>query len=107
MSRKRKQHGCEFKAQVALAAVKEQQTVQELAKRFAIHTSQIQDWKKRLVEGARDIFAGRQVKAAASDGPSMAELYEEIGRLKVQLEWLKKKAALFDGATADPDRLRS
>jgi len=107
MSRKRRQHGCQFKAQVALAAVKEQQTVQELAKRFAIHTSQIQDWKKRLVEGARDIFASPYEKATARDEPSIAELYEEIGRLKVQLEWLKKKAALLDGPAAGSDRLRS
>src|SRR5271156_4288896 len=94
MSRKRRQHGSEFKAQVALAALKEEQTIQQLAKRFAIHTSQIQEWKRRLLEGARDIFAGAQEKAAARDEPSLAELYEEIGRLKVQLEWLKKKAVL-------------
>jgi transposase len=56
MSRKRRQHGSEFKAQVAMAAVKEQQTVQELAKRFVIHTSQIQEWKRRLVERAAEIF---------------------------------------------------
>lgn len=96
MSRKRRQHGSEFKAQVALAALKEQQTIQELAKRFVIHTSQIQDWKRRLVEGAAEIFQSPQEKAAASDEPSVAELYEEIGRLKVQLEWLKKKAARFN-----------
>ena len=96
MSRKRRQHGSDFKAQVALAAVKEQHTIQELAKRFAIHTSQIQDWKRRLVEGAAEVFQSPQEKAAARDEPSAAELYEEIGRLKVQLEWLKKKAARFD-----------
>ena len=107
MSRKRRQHGSEFKAQVALAALKEEQTIQQLAKRFAIHTSQIQEWKRRLLEGARDIFAGAHEKAAARDEPSLAELYEEIGRLKVQLEWLKKKAVLFDAAAAGPDRLRS
>jgi transposase len=96
MSRKRRNHGCDFKAQVALAALKEQQTIQELAKRYVIHTSQIQDWKRRLVEGAREIFESPHEKAAARDEPSQAELYEEIGRLKVQLEWLKKKAASFD-----------
>ena len=96
MSKKRRQHGCEFKAQVALAALKEEQTIQQLAQRFAIHTSQIQEWKRRLLERARDVFASPQEKAAARDEPSPAELYEEIGRLKVQLEWLKKKAARFD-----------
>jgi putative transposase len=107
MSRKRRQHGCDFKAQVALAALKEDQTIQQLAKRFAIHTSQIQDWKRRLLEEARDIFASAHEKVVARDEPSLAELYEEIGRLKVQLEWLKKKAALFDRTVAGPDRLRS
>lgn len=96
MSRKRRQHRSDFKAQVALAALKEQQTIQELAKRFTIHTSQIQEWKRRLVEGAAEIFQSVQEKTAARDEPSVAELYEEIGRLKVQLEWLKKKAARFD-----------
>ena len=96
MSRKRRQHGSDFKAQVAVAALKEQQTVQELAKRFAIHTSQIQEWKRRLVSGAAEIFQSPQEKATARDEPSLAELYEEIGRLKVQLEWLKKKATRFD-----------
>lgn len=107
MSRKRRQHGCDFKAQVALAALKEEQTIQQLAKRFAIHTSQIQEWKRRLLEGARDVFASAQEKTAARDEPSLAELYEEIGRLKVQLEWLKKKAALFNEAPPGSDRLRS
>lgn len=96
MSRKRRQHKSEFKAQVALAAIKEQQTVQELARRFAIHTSQIQEWKRRLVEGAAEVFQSPHERAASQEEPSMAELYEEIGRLKVQLEWLKKKAAQFD-----------
>jgi transposase len=96
MSRKRRQHGSDFKAQVALAALKEQQTIQELAKRFAIHTSQIQDWKRRLLDGAAEIFQSPHEKVVARDEPSVAELYEEIGRLKVQLEWLKKKAAHFD-----------
>lgn len=96
MSRKRRQHGSDFKAQVALAAIREQQTIQELAKRFAIHTSQIQEWKRRLVERAGEIFESSQEKAAARDEPSLAELYEEIGRLKVQLEWIKKKAARFE-----------
>ena len=96
MSRKRRQHGSDFKAQVAVAALKEEHTIQELAKRYAIHTSQIQQWKRRLVEGAPEIFESPHEKAAARDEPSLAELYEEIGRLKVQLEWLKKKAARFD-----------
>ena len=80
-----------FQGPSVLAALKEEQTIQQLAKRFAIHTSQIQEWKRRLLEGARDVFASAQEKTAARDEPSLAP-YEEIGRLKVQLEWLKKKS---------------
>jgi transposase len=95
MSRKRRQHGRDFKAQVALAAVREDQTVQQLAKRFTIHPSQIQEWKRRLVDGAKELFQTAQEKKAEGEEPDVAELYEQIGRLKMELEWLKKKAAHF------------
>jgi putative transposase len=95
MSRKRRQHGRDFKAQVALAAVREDKTVQQLAKRFTIHPSQIQEWKRRLMDGAKELFQTAQEKKAQGEEPDVAELYEQIGRLKMELEWLKKKAAHF------------
>jgi transposase-like protein len=96
MSAKRRQHSGEFKARVALAALKEQQTVSELASRFGLHPSQIQDWKRRLLAGARDLFQTPQEKSRrGSAEPEVIELYEQIGRLKMELEWLKKKAAHF------------
>jgi transposase len=97
MSKQRRSHSDDFKARVALAAVKEQKTVNELAGQFGVHTSQVQEWKRRLLEGAKDLFVGsRERKSRASDEPDTAELFEQIGRLKMELEWLKKKAAHFE-----------
>jgi putative transposase len=93
MARKRKSYPAAFKAQVALAAVKEDRTANQLASKFDVHPTLIHGWKKQLLSGAESIF-GAGVKAAAVDAEAVqAELYEQIGRLKMELEWLKKKAA--------------
>jgi transposase-like protein len=95
MKGKRKQHTAAFKAQVALAALKGDRTVNELAGQFGVHPTLIHTWKKHLLQGAEAIFASG-VKADASDAEArQAELYEQIGRLKMELEWVKKKAAPF------------
>ena len=92
MGRKRKIHSAAFKAKVALAAVKELETVSVLASRHGVHPTQIHLWKKQLLEGAEDIFGdGRRGPSKVEEGCSAAELYEQIGRLKMELEWLKKK----------------
>jgi transposase len=95
MAGKRKVHTPAFKAQVALAAVRGTQTVNELASQFGVHPTLIHGWKKQLLAGAEEVF-GSGAKAAARDteGPQ-AELFEQIGRLKMELEWVKKKAAVF------------
>ncbi len=94
---KRRSHSDDFKARVALAAVKEQKTVNELASQFSVHTSQVQEWKRRLLEGAKELFgSSRERKQRAADEADTAELFEQIGRLKMELEWLKKKAARFE-----------
>ena len=93
MARKRQRHSAAFKAKVALAAVQERKTVQELASQFGVHPTMIHGWKKRLVEGAAEVFETRSESKARGDGKSQeGELYEQIGRLKMELEWLKKKA---------------
>jgi transposase len=93
MARKRKSYPAAFKAQVALAAVKEDRTANQLASKFDVHPTLIHGWKKQLLSGAESIFSAG-VKAAAVDAEAVqAELYEQIGRLKMELEWLKKKAA--------------
>ena len=88
---KRKQHTAAFKAQVALAALKGDKTVNEVAAQFGVHPTLIHDWKKKLLAGAAGIFEnGAKAATAAAEG-QQAELFEQIGRLKMELEWLKKK----------------
>ena len=94
MPRKRKQHTAAFKAQVALAAVKGNRTVNELAGQFGVHPTLIHAWKKQLLQGAEELFVNG-TKAAVPAEDHQAELYEQIGRLKMELEWLKKKVAPF------------
>ena len=92
---KRKSHSAAFKAQVALAAVKGDRTVNEVAAQFGVHPTLIHDWKKRLLGGAAGIFEGGAKAATAPAESQQAELFEQIGRLKMELEWVKKKAAAF------------
>jgi putative transposase len=95
MPGKRKNHTAAFKAQVALAAVKNDRTVNELAGHFGVHPTLIHSWKKQLVQGAEQVFSGG-LKVGSSDAEArQGELYEQIGRLKMELEWLKKKVAVF------------
>jgi putative transposase len=94
MTRKRKVHTPAFKAQVALAALKGDRTVNELAGQYDVHPTLIHAWKKQLLQGAAGLFANGS-KAAAPAEDHRAELYEQIGRLKMELEWLKKKVAPF------------
>ena len=88
----RKPRSAKFKAQVALEALKNQKTINALATDYQVHPNQIGQWKKQLVEGLPSLFASR-AKAAQNDEALQARLYEEIGRLKVELDFVKKKAA--------------
>lgn len=93
MPRKRK-HDAGFIAKVALASLKEVQTINQLASQFGVHPTQIHKWKRRLVDGAAELFQ-RPGKERPDNQAEVVELYEQIGRLKMELEWLKKKAAPF------------
>lgn len=95
MPRRRTVRSAELKAKVALSAVQEQKTVQQIATVFGVHPTQVQLWKKQLLSGAASLFqtgehAGLDAAAMAA---REAELFEQIGRLKVELDWLKKKVA--------------
>jgi transposase-like protein len=99
MKGKRKIHEASFKAKVALAAVKGDRTVSELSSQFVVHATLIHAWKKQLLEGVETLFAGggRVDKGQAQAEAQTAELFEQIGRLKMELEWLKKKAGGIGG----------
>jgi putative transposase len=91
MGTTRKQHSKEFKAKVALEALKGISSLSELASRYKVHPTQIAQWKKQLVENAADVF-----ERGRSGGPTDAEgltapLYQEIGRLKMEVDFLRKK----------------
>lgn len=98
MPRQRKQHPAALKAKVALAAVKGDRTVNELAAQFGVHPTLIHGWKKQLLAGAEEVFAigsGAKANGQGQAERDKAELFEQIGRLKMELEWLKKKVAPF------------
>lgn len=95
MKGKKRRHGAAFKARVAMEALKMQATVQEIAVRYGVHPQQVTQWKRQALDGMEEVFSlGRQKEAKAED-EEKARLFEQIGRLKVELDWLKKKAGLF------------
>ena len=95
MARKRKSHSAALKAQVALAAVKGDKTISELAALHGVHPTLIHTWKKQLVDNAEELFQSGAKSSSAEHEVLQAQLYEQIGRLKTELDWLKKKAASF------------
>jgi len=92
-SMKRRQHSTQFKAQVALEALKNQSTVNELASRYGVHPSQITRWKQQLEEGVQEVFTNGKEQRAKEEEALKARLYQEIGQLKVELDWLKSKVS--------------
>jgi len=94
MSKKRKQYSAQFKFRVALEAIKESKTVSQLASEYAVHPTMVRNWKKQLMGNGADVFQNK-AKSPDQEGVAEAELYEQIGRLKMELEWLKKKVEQF------------
>ena len=94
MSGQRKRHSAEFKAKVAVEALKGLKTVQQLAKEYGVHPTQISQWKQRLKSEAAGLFGRGQARAASAQEAEVAALYEKIGRLNMELDWLKKKSVL-------------
>jgi transposase-like protein len=93
MSRKRNKYSAEFKAKVALAALKEEQSVSELAARFGVHPTMISNWKRALLDGAAEVF-DKGHKSRKETEAKMDELYRQIGRLQVERDFLSKKLSL-------------
>ena len=89
MSKERRKHSPAFKAKVALEAMKGEETVAQLAARYEVH--QIQAWKKSLLEGSAGVFDGNQDKRQKSDEVLVARLYQQIGQLKVERDFLAER----------------
>ena len=95
MAGTRKRHPADFKAKVALEAAKQTNTVAELAKAYQVHPVQISQWKKQLLDGAESLFRDGRRRDRDEGHAVQAELYERIGRLNMEVEWLKKSVARF------------
>jgi len=81
-----------FKGKVALEAIKGEKTLSQIASDYKIHVSQIRQWKKRLLEEIPGLFSRKQEKSQAEAEELTAELYRQIGQMKVELDWVKKKS---------------
>lgn len=90
----RKQHSAEFKAKVALEAIKGLKTVNELASEYGVHPTQIHQWKKQVLDELPQVFSSRRAQSQKEQEDLSAMLYQQIGQLKVELDWLKKKSGI-------------
>lgn len=95
MTQKRKQYNMPFKFKVAMEATKGVKTINQIASENELHPNQVSNWKKQLLEEGPTLFNHRADRRQQQQEAQEAELYEQIGRLKMELEWLKKKAAQF------------
>lgn len=91
MGKKRRTHSDQFKAKVAVEAVRGVRTLSELSSIFKVHPTVIAQWKRRLLDGASSVFGQPSGSGEKSEEEVTAPLYEEIGRLKMEVDWLKKK----------------
>lgn len=96
MRRKRRRFPAEYKSRVALAALRGDRTLNEVAAKYEVHANQVSTWKKQLLEAAKDFFSDRREHREKQDEELTARLYQEIGQLKVELDWLKKKVGDFE-----------
>ena len=94
MATQRKQYSADFKARVALEALKGHKTMNELVGTYGVHATQIIKWKKHLQNELPQVFSDRRAKRDQDHEALQAQLYQQIGQLKVELDWLKKKSGL-------------
>lgn len=92
----RKQHSPQFKARVVVEAIRGEKTLSQMGSQFKVHPIQIAKWRKAALEQMPELFVDGRTRKARSGEVDNSALYEEIGRLKVELDWLKKKVGMFE-----------
>src|SRR2546426_12543128 len=93
-SKQRRSFSAEMKARIALEAIKGQKTIQEIASHYGVHPNQVTNWKRQAIEGTPALFADRRPQPDVSEEALKAELYQQIGELQGELDWVKKKSGL-------------
>ncbi len=91
----RKRHDAALRAKVALEAVRGEKTISEISSEYGVHPNQVRQWRKQLLEEVPSIFTDRKKKADKDRDELEAELYRQIGQLKVEMDWLKKKSEML------------
>ncbi len=94
-TRKRKVHSPEFKARVGLEALKGVKTINEIGQEYGVHPVQVGQWKKAIQEQAKRLFEGNRGPKPMVEHQEPERLYSEIGKLKMELDWLKKKSGIY------------
>ncbi len=92
----RRQHSAAFKARVALEAMKGEKTIAQLSNHFGVHPTQINKWKKKLKGEITEVFTDKRKKRDVDQEQLIEQLYKQIGKKEVEIDWLKKKIALFE-----------
>ena len=90
----RKKYSRELKARIALDAIKGQKTITELASEYGVHANQISMWKKQLLDAAPDAFSSEKDKGAEKKETECDRLYQKVGQLQIEVDWLKKRQAI-------------
>ncbi len=93
---KRQKFSKEFKSKVALEAIKGHQTINEIASEFEVHPSQVNGWKKQALEGLSEVFVKNSTQPNKSSGKEKEKLFQKVGQLQIEVDWLKKKMGILD-----------
>lgn len=94
MTRKRRSFDAQYKARVALEAIREEKTLSEIASQYGVHPQRIAAWKKEALSRLAELFQEGRPRGASDQEELVAALYQQIGKLKVELDWLKKKSGV-------------
>jgi transposase-like protein len=95
-TKQRRNFSADFKARVAVEGIKGQRTIQEIGAHYGVHPNQVTKWKRQALDVLPQVFADHRTQGNQTDEALISELYQQIGKLKVQLDWLKKRSGLSE-----------